>query len=246
MAYTPLTYDDYVTGYTNLAQISERNSLNEKMRSNTQKLNETVSGYNQSKRSVGDVYNSGMANLNANTTAQLPTFAQDANQISANTRIAAKRLAEVMASRGLLKSGGALMQQAGIYSQGNGALAENARKRQNFLTRQTNMANELAATQATGLADLDRQIALATSEAARNAQLYQETYNNNLAAAPLQAALNYPELYAAQTEQAAALLDTLLDYNAANNTIQGAVQVPTGFKYGDSMIALLKQLGLMA
>jgi hypothetical protein len=246
LTYQGISYDDFVSGYTNLAKLTEQTALNEKLRTNTQSMQSKVSSLGQNRANIANTYQSGINKLREAEASTLPNYTTNANQISANTRIAAKRLAEVMASRGLLKSGGALMRQAGIYSQGNSDLAQNARERTNFVQSQANQQNELASAQAAGMSDIERQIALAQVEAAQNAQAYQEAYNNAVSSAPLQASLNYPELYAQQTEQAANLLATLLNYNIENNKLQGAVQVPANFKYGDSMTAIMKQLGLLA
>jgi hypothetical protein len=246
VAYTPLSYDNFVSGYTKLAKATEQTSLNQKLLQNTQSMQSKVSSLGQNRFNIANAYQSGLNKLNETKATTLPTYTTNANQISANTRMAAKRLAEVMASRGLLKSGGALMQQSGIYSQGNSDLAENSRNRSAFLQSQANQQNELAATRASGMSDIERQIALAQVEAAQNAQAYREAYNNAVSAAPLRASLNYPEIYAQQTEQAANLLATLLNYNIENNKLQGAVQVPSNFKYGDSMTKIMKQLGLLA
>lgn len=245
MAYEPLSYDQFTTGYTNLANLTEQNSLNRKLADNTSVLNKTVSGLNQSRQTINNQYQSGLNKLSQTRDAQLPTYTDTANAADARTRIAAKRLSEIMAQRGLSRSGTGLMQQSDIYAQGNADVANVWRDRANFLGGLSNQANELTAQQASGLSDIDRQIALAQIQASDAERAARTEYANNMAAAPLQAALNYPELYTAQTEQAANLLATLLNYNLETGKQAGAISIPTGFKYGDSMINLLKQLGLM-
>lgn len=245
MAYSPMTYEQFTTGYSNLANLNEQNALNKKLTDNTNNLQSLTSQLNQGRQNVNNQYQTGLNTLEAAKNKQLPQYVQTSNATDAQTRQAAQRLSEIMYSRGLGRSGGALTGLGNIYAQGNANLSNIYQDRSNFLGEQTNQANQLAAQQATGLSDIDRQIALAQVQAAQAEQQARTEYANNVAAAPLQAALNYPSLYSAQTEQSANLLATLLNYNIENNKLQGAVQTPSGFKYGDSMIALLQQLGVL-
>jgi hypothetical protein len=188
-----------------------RNKLNlEQSRGNIQ--NAYTTGSNQ----LGELrtqtaadYQTGQNQINEQRAAQMPQYQQQRNQTNVDAATNARKLREIMAAKGLYRSGSAVGQELGIYNQ--------AAQNRNDITTQENLANmgfanklsELGTSQAnalagvgnrqaellqaynTNLSNLDQQTALYGTQLGDYEQSLAQQYADRMAEAGAQAPLNY-------------------------------------------------------
>ncbi|MHB8918916.1 MAG: hypothetical protein ACYC4H_12895 [Desulfocucumaceae bacterium] len=249
----------YTNQLSTLRQAYDRNKLNmQQSRGNIQ--NTYTAGSNQlgelRSQTAAD-YAAGQNKINEQQAAQMPQYQVQRNQASAQGAQSGRTLAELMAQKGLGRSGSFLTGQVGIMNQTGGQindistqenlarygfanrLSELGTSQANALSGIGNRQAELLQAYNQNLGNLDQQSALYGTQLGESERALQQQYADRMAAAGAQAPLAYED-YAArlagmtgQYEGQDTLAKQLQAANIANQRFNQYLQ---GAQYGTNSL----------
>ena len=190
-----LNRDQYLQQYTNYAQQANKPAYDTQTNQLKQAYERNMLGFNQGANRFGELrsqtatdYASGRNRINEQQAAQMPQYQTQRNQTSVEAASNAQRLRELMAQRGLFRSGTAVGRELGIYNQ--------AAQNRNDITTQENLArtgfgnrlSELGMSEANAfsgignrLAELEQQKALYGTQYGENEQDLARQYADRVA-----------------------------------------------------------------
>ena len=192
---------------------------------------------------IGSQYGQARSRLQEQQDARMPQYQQARDQADVGATQRTQGLRELMAQRGLYRSGSAVGQEAGIYNQ--------AAQQRADITRDQNLYGQQMSSR---LAELGQGEAADMSRAALGYEDYgQRAEQLRQAAAGLTGQYGgMPTLGAQQLTQQgtqfgqqmdANLLNMLMNYNLGVGQQTRALPHPNQFTYGDQMVQLLRRLG---
>ena len=192
---------------------------------------------------IGSQYGQARSRLQEQQAAQMPQYQQARDQADVGATQRTQGLRELMAQRGLYRSGSAVGQEAGIYNQ--------AAQQRADITRDQNLYGQQMSSR---LAELGQGEAADMSRAALGYEDYgQRAEQLRQAAAGLTGQYGgMPTLGAQQLTQQgtqfgqqmdANLLNMLMNYNLGVGQQVRSLPQPSQFTYGDQMVQLLRRLG---
>ena len=192
---------------------------------------------------IGSQYGQARSRLQEQQDARMPQYQQARDQADVGATQRTQGLRELMAQRGLYRSGSAVGQEAGIYNQAAQQRADITRD-QNLYGQQ--MSNRLAELGQGEAADMSR-AALGYEGYGQSAEQLRQS------AAGLTGQYGgMPTLGAQQLAQQgtqfgqqmdANLLNMLMNYNLGVGQQVRSLPQPSQFTYGDQMVQLLRRLG---
>jgi len=273
-----LTREQYLGRYKDWASHVYGTEKDERARALRQAYERNLLGFDTSRSTVQSDYTAGRNRLgelrgtteadytaaqnriNEQLAAQIPQYQQQRNQASAQAARDAQRLREIMAARGLFRSGSAVGREADIMNRAAGSINDITTQENLFRSAIANRLAELGASRANALsaianrqAELEQNLAneLARIAAAKellgqqygeNEQALADTYARQLSAALMQAPLLYEDYANRLFNQDLAAMQFAQGVLSDVAQQTGQYNLPSQYKPGDILVALYRRL----
>ena len=203
---------------------------------------------------IGSQYGQARSRLQEEQAAQMPSYQQARDQADVGATQRTQGLRELMAQRGLYRSGSAVGQEAGIYNQAAQQRADITRDQSLYGQQMSNRLAELGQGEA---ADMSRAALGYEDYGQRAEQLRQAAgaltgqYGGTPTLGAQQLAQQGTQFGQQLTQSGtqfgqqmdANLLNMLMNYNLGVGQQTRALPQPNQFTYGDQMVQLLRRLG---
>ena len=203
---------------------------------------------------IGSQYGQARSRLQEEQSAQMPQYQQARDQADVGATQRTQGLRELMAQRGLARSGSAVGQEAGIYNQAAQQRADITRDQSLYGQQMSNRLAELGQGEA---ADMSR-AAIGYEEYGQRAEQLRQAagaltgqYGGTPTLGAQQLAQQGTQFGQQLTQSGtqfgqqmdANLLNMLMNYNLGVGQQTRALPQPNQFTYGDQMVQLLRRLG---
>ena len=203
---------------------------------------------------IGSQYGQARSRLQEEQSAQMPYYQQARDQADVGATQRTQGLRELMAQRGLYRSGSAVGQEAGIYNQAAQQRADITRDQSLYGQQMSNRFAELGQGEA---ADMSR-AAIGYEGYGQSAEQLRQSaagltgqYGGASTLAAQQLAQQGTQFGQQLTQSGtqfgqqmdANLLNMLMNYNLGVGQQTRALPQPNQFTYGDQMVQLLRRLG---
>ena len=192
---------------------------------------------------IGSQYGQARSRLQEEQSAQMPQYQQARDQADVGATQRTQGLRELMAQRGLYRSGSAVGQEAGIYNQAAQQRADITRDQSLYGQQMSNRLAELGQGEA---ADMSR-AAIGYEEYGQRAEQLRQAaggLTGQYGGASTLAAQQLAQQGTQFGQQSDAnLLNMLMNYNLGVGQQVRSLPQPNQFTYGDQMVQLLRRLG---
>ena len=203
---------------------------------------------------IGSQYGQARSRLQEEQSAQMPQYQQARDQADVGATQRTQGLRELMAQRGLARSGSAVGQEAGIYNQAAQQRADITRDQSLYGQQMSNRLAELGQGEA---ADMSR-AAIGYEEYGQRAEQLRQAagaltgqYGGTPTLGAQQLAQQGTQFGQQMGQQGtqfgqqmdANLLSMLMNYNLGVGQQVRSLPQPSQFTYGDQMVQLLRRLG---
>lgn len=251
---------DYLNQYIQSAQAGNQPALNYNQMINRQAYDRDKLNMDQSRTNIQGDYTAGVNRLNElrgqtqadfaagsnrlseQLAGQLPQYTQQANQASAQGAMAARRLSELMAQKGLGRSGSFLTGQTNLMNQTRGQINDINTQRNLFQSGIANRQAELGMSQANAMAgignrqaellgaynrqlgNLDQTAALYGTQQGERERALAQQYAERMAAASAQAPLTAADLYLREQAQNANLQNQTFNQGITQRELDAQLQ----------------------